>query len=406
MTSDQNRTSASLLVSLILIVLPLGAQAVTWEPVNGADKLNAIFSNTVLTAELGGGSMAVANYNADGTGELKAWNDTFDREWKVDGDELICIKIDGRFQCWRIDKNSEKPSEYRGTKIETGETVIFTVTKQETKLSAGAPVTSSGGAAAPTAEEMAQKLANPTNPIMTIGNNFDYVTFQGDLPGAEEESSFRYLFQTVFPFKLADGKGTVFFRPAVPIFFNEPVPDGLGGFSSEGTDLGDIGFDLSYGQTSKSGWLYGGGVIGTLPTATNDQLGKDKWALGPEVLFGKVAKWGVVMGLFTHQWDVAGSGDAKINNSALTYIYAFSLGGGWQVAASPVITYDHEAASDNKLSLPLGIGIAKTSVIKGRPWKFQLQYWNYVETNDAFGPEHLIRLAISPVVSAPWNADR
>jgi hypothetical protein len=253
---------------------------------------------------------------------------------------------------------------------------------------------------------MAQKLANPTNPIMTIGNNFDYVTFQGDLPGAEEESSFRYLFQTVFPFKLADGKGTVFFRPAVPIFFNEPVPDGLGGFSSEGTDLGDIGFDLSYGQTSKGGWLYGGGVVGTLPTATSDQLGKDKWALGPEVLFGKVAKWGVVMGLFTHQWDVAGSGDAKINNTALTYIYAFSLGGGWQVAASPVITYNHEAASDNKLSLPLGIGIAKTSVIKGRPWKFQLQYWNYVETNDAFGPEHQIRLSIAPVLSAPWNANK
>ncbi len=404
MTSDQIQTSTSLLATLILIVLPLGAQAQTWESVNGADKLTALFSDTVQTAELGGGSMAVANYNADGTGELKAWNDTFDREWKVDGDELICIKIDGRFQCWRIDKNSEKPSEYRGTKIETGETVIFTVTNQETKLSA--PVTSSGGSAAPTAEEMAQKLANPTNPIMTIGNNFDYVTFQGDLPGAEEESSLRYLFQTVFPFKLADGKGTVFFRPAVPIFFNEPVPDGQGGFSSEGTDLGDIGFDLSYGQTSKSGWLYGGGVVGTLPTATNDQLGKDKWALGPEVLFGKVAKWGVVMGLFTHQWDVAGSGDAKINNSALTYIYAFSLGGGWQVAASPVITYNHEAASDNKLSVPLGVGIAKTSVIKGRPWKFQLQYWNYVETNDAFGPEHQIRLSIAPVVSAPWNANK
>ena len=401
----KKRTPTSLLVTLILMALPLGAQAETWEPVNGADKLTALFSDTVQTAELGGGSMAVANYNADGTGELKAWNDTFERAWKVDDDELICIKIDSRFQCWRIEKNSEKSNEYRGTKIETGETVIFVVTNQETNLSAGTPKTDSGGAAQPSAEEMAQKLANPTNPIMTIGNNFDYVTFQGDLPGAEEESSFRYLFQTVFPFKLADGKGTVFFRPAVPIFFNEPVPDGLGSFSSEGTDLGDIGFDFSYGQTSKSGWLYGGGVVGTLPTATNDQLGKDKWALGPEVLFGKVAKWGAVMGLFTHQWDVAGSGDAKINNSALTYIYAFSLGGGWQVAASPVITYNHEAASDNKLSLPLGIGIAKTSVIKGRPWKFQLQYWNYVETNDAFGPEHQIRLSIAPVVSAPWNAD-
>ncbi len=53
--------------------------------------------------------------------------------------------------------------------------------------------------------------------------------------------------------------------------------------------------------------------------------------------------------------------------------------------------------------MPLGIGIAKTQVIGGRPWKFQLQYWNYVERGDAFAPEHQIRFTVSPVVSAPWN---
>jgi len=393
------------LIKIILLVFPLGAQAETWEPVTGADKLAALFSDTVQTAELGGGSKAVANYNADGTGELKAWNDTFAREWKVDGDELICIKIDRRFQCWRIEKNTDKDNEYRGTKIETGETVIFVVTDQGTELGVG-PGTDAGGSAQPSAEEMAQKMANPTNPIMTIGNNFDFVTFQGDLPDAEEESSFRYLFQTVFPWKLADSKGTVFFRPAIPVFFNEPVPDGQGSFDSKGIDIGDIGFDFSYGQTTRTGWIYGGGMIGTLPTATDDALGKDKWALGPEAMFGKIGQWGVVLGLFTHQWDVAGSGDKDINTSAFTYLYAFPLGGGWQIAAAPVITYDHEATSGNKLSLPLGIGIAKTSIIKGRPWKFQLQYWNYVEANDAFAPEHLIRFSISPVVSAPWNKGR
>ena len=155
----------------VLLTLSLGAHAQTWEPVTGADKLKALFSDTVQTAELGGGSQAVANYNADGTGELKAWGDTFAREWKVDGDELICIKIDFRFQCWRIEKNTEKDNEYRGTKVETGESVIFTVTDQETQLGTG-PRTDAGGSAQPSAAEMAQKLANPTNPIMTIGNNF------------------------------------------------------------------------------------------------------------------------------------------------------------------------------------------------------------------------------------------
>jgi len=392
-------------VAALLFFMASTVYAETWEAVTGADKLKALFTDTVQTAELGGGSQAVANYNADGTGELQAWGDTFAREWRVEGDDQICIKIDGRFQCWRIERNTEKQNEYRGTKLETGETVIFTVTEQATQLASGSR-TDAGGSAQPSAEEMAQKLANPTNPIMTIGNNFDYVTFDGDLPGADDESSFRYLFQTVFPFKLSDGKGTVFFRPAIPVFFNEPVPAGPGSFSSEGIDLGDIGFDFSYGQTSKSGWIYGGGLVGTLPTATNDLLGKDKWALGPEGLFGKIGSWGAVLGLVTHQWDIGGSGNKDINVTSFTYVYAFALGGGWQIAAAPVITYDHEATNDNELTFPLGIGIAKTSIIKGRPWKFQLQYWNYVEANDAFAPEHLLRFSVSPVVSAPWNAGK
>jgi hypothetical protein len=393
----------SITATLLFVASVVHAQS--WEPVTGAEELAALFTDTVQIAELGGGSIAIANYNADGTGELKAWGDTFARKWKVSDDEQICIEIDNRFQCWRIERNMDKQDEYRGTKLETGETVIFTVTAQQAELGAG-PRTDAGGTAQPSAAEMAQKLANPTNPIMTIGNNLDYVTFDGDIPAADDESSIRYLFQTVFPFKLRDNKGTVFFRPAIPIFFNEPVPAGSGSFSSEGIDLGDIGFDFSWGQTNKAGWIYGGGLVGTLPTATNDLLGKDKWALGPEGLFGKIGPWGVVMGLLTHQWDVAGSGNKDINVTSFTYVYAFALGGGWQIAAAPVVAYDHEATNDNELTFPLGIGIAKTSIIKGRPWKFQLQYWNYVEANDAFAPEHLLRLSISPVISAPWNAGK
>jgi hypothetical protein len=70
-----------------------------------------------------------------------------------------------------------------------------------------------------------------------------------------------------------------------------------------------------------------------------------------------------------------------------------------------VAQYNADGSGD-ALTLPLGIGLAKTSIIKGRPWKFQLQYWNYIESNDAFTPEHLVRLSISPVISAPWNKGR
>ena len=55
------------------------------------------------------------------------------------------------------------------------------------------------------------------------------------------------------------------------------------------------------------------------------------------------------------------------------------------------------------MDVPFGIGLARTQIIKGRPWKMHLQYWNYIESPDAFGPKHLLRFTIAPVVSLPWT---
>jgi len=393
-------------IALLAFVLikPLDTHAQTWNPVTSEQKLNQIFSDTVFRATLKDGVEATAHYNTDGTGELRAWGDTFAREWKIEGDDQVCVKIDKVFQCFRMEQNPEVESEFRATNVTTGENVIFTVVPQGiTEIDAA--VATDGGPARPTAEEIAAKLSNPTAPVMTIGNNFDYVTFNGDLPGSEDESAFRYVFQTTFPLKLKNG-GSVFFRPAIPVFFNEPVPDGLGGFGSEGTDLGDTGFDLSYGITTPGGLLWGAGLVGTMPTASNDKLGKNLWGLGPELLLGALGKWGVVGGILAHQWDIAGSGNGKIDLTSLTYFYAFPLGGGWQIAAGPSVSYDHTRPSNDRWTIPLGVGLAKTSIIGGRPWKFQLQYWNYVESADAFSSEHQVRLSINPVVSAPWNDGR
>jgi len=395
---------STLILLLILASIPWNTHAQEWEVVTGTDRLESLFSDTVMEATLKGDNKAKARYNADGTGELTAWGDTFPRLWKIEGDDQACIRVHQEFRCFTIERNTLHQKEFRATRVDTGETVIFTLTAQDT-LVTESPATKEGGAAQPSAEEMAAKLSNPTAPVMTIGNNVDFVSFDGDLPGAGSESSFRYVFQTTFPYKLSNG-GTVFFRPAIPVMFNEPVPDGQGGYTSEGTDLADTGFDFSYGVTTPSGLLWGGGLVGTIPTATNDKLGKDLWGLGPELLLGAIGQWGVFGGILAHQWDIGGSGDGEIDLTTATYFYAFPLGGGWQVAAGPTISYDHTRPSGDRWTVPAGIGIAKTSIINGRPWKFQLQYWNYVKAPDAFAPEHQIRISINPVVSAPWNEGR
>ena len=386
---------------LLALLVCFDAVADDWQVVTGQETLRETFSDTVMKGALPGENQAVAHYRADGTGTLTAWGDTFERQWKVENDEQICVLADQTWICSTVERSTSDPSRYRATRTDTGEAVEFVMAEPDVAIFEE-QATNEGSAAQPSAEEMAAKLANPTSPVMTIGNNFDFVNFDGDLPGASGQSSFRYVFQTVFPFKLANG-GSVFFRPAIPVMFNEPVPAGADGWREVGTDLGDVGFDFSYGKTTASGLLWGFGVAGTIPTATDDRLGKDLWGLGPELLIGKMGKWGVIGGLISHQWDIAGSGKDEIDLTSISYFYAFPLGGGWQVAAGPSISYDHTRPSGDRWTIPAGIGIAKTSIIAGRPWKFQLQYWNYMEAPDSFAAKHQIRLSINPVVSAPWN---
>jgi len=50
----------------------------------------------------------------------------------------------------------------------------------------------------------------------------------------------------------------------------------------------------------------------------------------------------------------------------------------------------------------VGIGISQTLILGGRPWKFGIQYWHYIESPDVFGPDYQIRFTVSPVVKLPW----
>ena len=33
---------------------------------------------------------------------------------------------------------------------------------------------------------------------------------------------------------------------------------------------------------------------------------------------------------------------------------------------------------------------------------FSIEYWNYIKSPDAFGPEQQIRISIAPIVPLPW----
>ena len=295
------------------------------------------------------------------------------------------------------------PGEYRARNVETGKLIEFHLSDTGPSVATGeARPDSEGGLGAPSAEEVAAALSDPNSSMGVMTMLLSYVAYDGDLPDADSQSGFQAIFQPSLPYSLSPTTN-LFVRPAIPVIFSQDVPNQNGEFQSEGIDLGDISFDASLlKSTSTGGAVYGGGIVGSLPTATNDALGSDQWLLGPELIGAIIRQWGVVGLLLTHQWDVAGDDDFDTNITAGQAFYILNLKDGWQVSGSPLFSYNHEASSGNEWTLPLGIGLSKTMIIKGRPWQFGFEYQYYIESPDVFGPDWQIQFSVSPVVALPW----
>jgi hypothetical protein len=249
------------------------------------------------------------------------------------------------------------------------------------------------GAATASADEIAAELANPNTPMASMTFKLQFRGFTGDLPDADDQNSTTLLFQPSIPFPLDNGD-TILFRPAIPLLINQPVFD-AGDQDFDGTTgLGDIAFDLAYARTSDTGILTAVGIISSLPTATND-LGSDRFTLGPEILLGKLTKE-YVLGVFpNHQWDVGGTGDADINLTTMQVFATYLPGGGWNVGSVPIMNYDHNT---NDWTIPINFQFGKTIIAGGRPWKLAMELNYYVEQPDLFGPDWMIGFSVTPVV--------
>ncbi len=250
-----------------------------------------------------------------------------------------------------------------------------------------------------TAEEIAKELANPNTALGSLSFPFDFVRYDGTLPDASGQNGYKLTFQPSLPKPLGGG-ANFFIRPLIPISLSQPVPTETGFETRAG--LGDIGFDAAVGKNFENGLLLIGGIVGSLPTATDDALGTGQFLLGPEALIGFLPKWGVVGVLFTHMWRVSGDDDVSTSVTGGQYFVTVSLKNAWEIAMQPTFSYNHNATENNKLTLPVGIGLRKTIIAGKTPWRLGLQYWNYIESPEQFGPKHQIRFTVDAVIPLPW----
>ncbi len=257
-----------------------------------------------------------------------------------------------------------------------------------------------------TADQIARELTNPNNDMAKLTFKNQYRTYTGDLPDADQQDNYTLLFQPVFPFSLgtneAGDKSVFFVRPAIPLVVDQPYFDGDRGEFRETTDMGDWSFDASYGVTRKDGTVMLGGLVGTLPLGTSDEVTGGQLRMGPEFILGKLSKWGLLAIFPSHQWDVAGWGgtqeqrDAEYSSTTTQLFAVHTAGGGWTYGTEPITSYNWKT---NNWTVPVNLYVSKTTIIGKTPWKFELDLNYYVEQEDVFGPEWMVGINVTPVVN-------
>jgi len=282
----------------------------------------------------------------------------------------------------------------------------------------------SSGLAEMSVDEIAKELSNPVTALGAFHFDFEYRAYQGSLPDAGDQSAYIYNFRPSLPIPLDNGKN-ILMSMLIPVYGNQPLyyvdpPNNLQlpewrvrqladtlptdkRFIDGHDHLADIEFDIAYGGVSDSGFISMYGITTVWPTSADLSSGIDQFQLGPDVAFGKVTPWGIIGARAKHVTGVSGDSFWDTNMTSLEVFFAYGLNNGWQLFSNPVIEYDWEAASDNKLFVPIGGGVSKTLKLGEMPLKLGLELQYYVVTPDSLGPQWLLTFNATPIFTSPFN---
>ncbi len=288
--------------------------------------------------------------------------------------------------------------------------------------SASAAIASNTGSEKST-EQIASEMTNPLAAFTSFSYRLEYKTFKGDIDGADDQTSTSHVFQAVFPFRQKDGQGFVF-RFSLPYMDDEPIywadrgyPEWLirqqdptlqgdGYWEPTHGHTGDVLAEIVYGGVDDSGFILMYGLNSRLPTSSDTSNARQQLVVGPMINVGRIAGWGTYGAMISHVIDVVekrdkGTPDTSI--SAIDAYFSYELGNGWQLISNPKLEYDWEGDSGNKLAIPLGAGIAKTTRIGKMPLRISAELQKYLVSTDRFSSDLFFKLSITPVLSNKYT---
>ncbi len=278
-------------------------------------------------------------------------------------------------------------------------------------------------------EEVSRMMDNPLGNLWILFMENDLMRYRGD-PARHSKWINTFLIQPIMPIPLTRNWNLVT-RPIIPLVTapelsleprlfgdcpgncNSPPQGGslpLGSIdASRETAWGDIMVwsMLSPAEPRKladgSKFVWGLGPAARFPTATKDQFGSERYSFGPSSVLMRLpaddGKW--TLGLFQqhHLWSIGGNSDrARVKTSQFQYIWYYKLPNMWQVGAAPMIDVNWEADDKDKLSIPLGIGVSKTTFLGPMPVRLGVEFNWFVKAPDDYGKRFMLKFYIVPVI--------
>jgi hypothetical protein len=255
--------------------------------------------------------------------------------------------------------------------------------------------------------EVGAKLANPLSNLWALSTSINAPQFfDGDANTGDPQTGGGMVFQPVMPIPLhgeGEDQWRMITRPVIPIVFSTPIPEGGGNFDHKG-GLGDIQLPFMVAPSDRitGRFIFGGGPVFQLPTATNDDLGQNQWVLGPAVVLGyktEKATFGIFPNYF---WKIGSAGqDANtpdVSQMSLLYFFNYTLPDAWQFGFNPTIGYNDKASSGNKWNVPVGLYVGRTIKVGRLPVNIKVGGEYSVVSQDAFGQRFQFRFQITPVI--------
>ncbi len=255
-------------------------------------------------------------------------------------------------------------------------------------------------------EEANRQFANPLTRATLFIIEHDYLSANGNITN-EDRHAHVTVIEPVIPIALGTSGWSLVNRPILPIAFDAELPvSGTGGGPEGGvprgitfdkkSGLGDFTFFTALSPDSAGRFNWGVGPVVRFPTATKDELGAEKWSAGPMAVGVYSADIWSAGFLNQNLFSFAGTNSRKdVRVSTLQYFAFYNFTPEWGVGTAPIIAYNWEAGSDEKLSFPLGIGVTRTFRVGKVPMRMLFEYQNYVIAPDTLGLEQNFRVALA-----------